>query len=369
MGGDGVLGEGVGAGQRVGGDGGGGGGGGRWDSEEGGDLGDGGGLRPVVAVIVAVAGGDEHFGFGGEVGLRLAEASDGCGEKAFAGGGFAERESEMEDGVGFGIESAARGAERGGAEKRAGGFGERDGNGGGHGAESFELNLRAEVAGGFQGFERGEEFEDEAIAERVGDEINVESGAAGDSEVREKIGEDRGGIFCGGDLERIAGEGEWSPGFVAGPEAGVDGRLPFVMEGIAGAGEILQECGVGLAGNGERVVVSVEEENDLAAVSAERAGDLRQDASAGGVGADAEFTGVNRIRGSHGASVILSQMRLRRPSPRHSGQADEARDRKNSVGAFMSRLPFATALRVKSRDLRNVRRRRRRRCGRKVRRG
>lgn len=87
-------------------------------------MGDGVGLRPVVAVIVAVAGVDEHFGFGSEVGLGLAEASDGSGEKTFAGGGFAERESEMEDGVGFRKESAARGAERGGAEERAGGFGE-----------------------------------------------------------------------------------------------------------------------------------------------------------------------------------------------------------------------------------------------------
>lgn len=233
------MGEGVWWRQDVGGDGSGGGRGGGGDVEERGDLRDGVGLGPVVAVIVAAAGGNEHFGFGGEVGLGLAETSDGGGEEAFAGGGFAERESEMEDGVGFGIESAARRAERGGAEKLAGGFCERDGNGGGHGAESFELNLRAEAGGGFQIFERGEEFEDEAIAERMSDEINVESGAAGDGEVREEIGEDGGGIFCGGDFERIAGEGEGSPGFVAGPEAGVDGGLPLVMEGIAGAGEIL----------------------------------------------------------------------------------------------------------------------------------
>lgn len=251
------------------GDGSGGGRGGGGDVEEGGDLRDGGGLGPVVAVIVAVAGVDEHFGFGSEVGLGLAEASDGGGKEAFAGGGFAEREGEVEDGVGFRKKSAARGGERGGAVELAGGFGEGDGNGGGHGAESFELNLRAEASGGFEIFEGSEEFEDEAIAERVGDEVDVESGAGGSGEIGEKFGEDGGGIFCGADFERVAGEGEGSPGFVSGPVAEADGGLPLVMERIAGAGEILEEGGVGLAGYGERVVVAVEEENELAAVRAE----------------------------------------------------------------------------------------------------
>ena len=162
--------------------------------------------------------------------------------------------------------------------------------------------MRAEAARGFQIFKGGEEFENEAIAERVGDEIDVESGAAGDGEVREKIGEDGGGILCGGDFERVAGEGEWSPGFVAGPEAGVNGELPFVMERIAGAGEIFEERGVGVARDGEGIVVAVEEENDLAAVGAERAGDLREDVAAGGVGADGEFAGGEWVGVSHGGS-------------------------------------------------------------------
>lgn len=279
----------------MGGDGGGVGRGGSRDVEEGGDLRDGVRLGPVVAVIVAVARVDEHFGFSGEVGLGLAEASDGGGEEGFAGGGFAEGESEMEYGVGFGVESAARGAERGGAVELAGGFGESDGNGGGHGAESFELNLRGEAARGFEIFEGGEEFEDEAIAERMGDEVDVESGAGGSGEIGEKVGEDGGGIFRGADFEGVAGEGEWSPGFVAGPVAEADGGLPFVMERIAGAGEILEEGGVGIAGDGEGVVVAVEEEDELAAVGAEGAGDLREDVAAGGGGADAQFAGAKRV--------------------------------------------------------------------------
>lgn len=295
----------------MGGDGGGVGRGGSRNVEEGGDLRDGGGLGPVVAVIVAVMRVDEHFGFGGEVGLGLAEASDGGGEKGFAGGGFAERKGEMEDGVGFGIESAARGAERGGAVELSGGFGERDGNGGGHGAESFELDLRREAAGGFEIFEGGEEFEDEAIAERMGDEVDVESGAGGSGKIGEKVGEDGGGIFRGADFERVAGEGEGSPGFVAGPVAEADGGLPLVMEGIAGAGEILEEGGVGLAGDGEGVVVAVEEEDELAAVSAERAGDLREDVAAGGGGADGEFVGIKRVRGRHGKSSFRNATTLR----------------------------------------------------------
>jgi len=39
-------------------------------------------------VIVTVVGVDEHFGFGGEVGFGLAEASDGGGEEAFAEADF-----------------------------------------------------------------------------------------------------------------------------------------------------------------------------------------------------------------------------------------------------------------------------------------
>lgn len=302
--GDGILGEGVGGGEGAGGDGSGGGHGGGGDVEEGGDLRDGVGLGPVVSVIVAVAGRDEHFGFGGEVGLGLAEASDGGGEKAFTGGGFTERESEMEDGVGFGKERAARGGESGGGVELAGGFCERDGNGGGHGAESFELDLRGEAAGGFKIFERCEEFEDEAIAERVGDEVNVE-GAGGDGKIGEEIGEDGGGIFCGADFERVAGEGEGSPGFVAGPVAEADGGLPLVMERIAGAGEILEEGGVGIAGDGEGVVVAVKKEDELAAVGAEGAGDLREDVAAGRGGADGQFTLREWIGVSHCSSSFL----------------------------------------------------------------
>lgn len=87
-------------------------GGGRWcdgggDAEEGGDLRNGVGLAPVVAVIVAVTRRDEHFGFGGPVRLWLAETPNGRGEEAFEGGGLAERESEVENGVGAGIERAA----------------------------------------------------------------------------------------------------------------------------------------------------------------------------------------------------------------------------------------------------------------------
>jgi len=289
--GDLVLREGGGGGEGMGGDERGGGRGSGGDTEEGGDLRNSVGLGPVVAVIVAVLRIDEHFCFGGEVGLRLAESSNGCGEEAFTGGGFAERKREMEDSVGFGVERAARGAERGGAEKRAARFGERDGNGGGHRAETFELDLRAELAGGFQIFEGGEQFENEAIAERMGDEINVESSSAGDGKIGEKIGKDRGGIFGGGDFEWIAGEGKWAPGFISGPVAGVGGGLPFVMKGVSGAGEIFQERGVGDARDGERVVVAMEEENDLAAVGAERAGDLREDVAAGSVRADAQFSG------------------------------------------------------------------------------
>jgi len=40
------------------------------------------GLRPVIAVIVAVVAVDEHFGGGGEVGLGLAKRPMAVGKKA-----------------------------------------------------------------------------------------------------------------------------------------------------------------------------------------------------------------------------------------------------------------------------------------------
>ena len=60
-----------------------------------------------------------------------------------------------------------------------------------------------------------------------------------------------------------------------------------------------------MAGDGEGIVVAVEEEDDLAAVSAELAGDLREDVAAGWGGADGEFAGGERVGISHSAGLAL----------------------------------------------------------------
>lgn len=217
-----------------------GGSGGGGDAEEGGDLRDGVGLAPVVAVVVAVTGRDEHFGFGSPGGLWLAVASDGGGEEAFERGSFSDGEGEMENGVGFGKEGAARGAKSGGLEKFAVRFGHRDGNGSGHGAEAFELDLGAKAASGLHLLQNREKFKDDAIAERVRNEVYVED-SRGNGERCDEIGEYLGGVFGRTKFQRVTGEGDGAPGFVSGPVTGMDGRLPFVVERISCTGEIVEK--------------------------------------------------------------------------------------------------------------------------------
>lgn len=100
----------------------------------------------------------------------------------------------------------------------------------------------------------------------------------------------------------------------------MDRRFPFIVQRVSSSGEILQERGVGLLRDGEGVVVAVEKENDLAPVRAEGACDLRENVTASGVRAYAEFACGKWIRVSH----QLSSPRIRRL------RADEARDRKNA---------------------------------------